>query len=110
MAKLLLLLTFCVFTTVGWVPSGEAQFRQLPQNGKRGMTGENLQYPMVRIGRESLRLAPGGIIFNTENRTILHQSLPPNADVWYQINRDGEVQRIYILTPTERATLDKAGK
>lgn len=113
MRKLLTLLTLTV-SFVAWIGTtgsfAQSMQRQLPQNGKRGFTGEKLLYPMVRISRENLRLAPGGLIFNHENRAILHQSLPANVDVWYQTNPGGEVQRIYILTPVERAALDKAGK
>lgn len=111
MRKCLLLLTFVVCAaTFGWVNESYAQLRQLPVNGKRGYTGESLPLPLVRIGRETLKLAPGGLIFDTHNRTIVHASLPVGADVWYQMNMGGEIQRIFILTPVEQARLDAARK
>ena len=83
------------------------QSRVLPANGKRGTTGESLPLPQVKINRQALALAPGGLIFDTHNRTILHQNLPQGADVWYQFNIEGQVQHIYILRPDEQARLKR---
>ncbi len=108
MRKTLLLLILSITTAFGWVGLTAAQqVRFLPEKGKRGTTGEQLLYPMVVIGRERLQLAPGGVIFDTSNRTILQGNLPVGADVWYQTNADGQVQRIYILRPEEQARLDQ---
>ena len=83
------------------------QIRYLPANGKRGTTGESLPLPQVKINRLTLALAPGGLIHDTNNRTILHQNLPQGADVWYQLNIEGQVQHIYILRPDEQARLKR---
>ncbi|MBS1216882.1 MAG: hypothetical protein H6R21_15 [Proteobacteria bacterium] len=63
---------------------------------------------MVQIGSEVLRLAPGGIIIDTNNRTITHGQLPPGAEVLYVTDKNGEVLRIVLLTPEEQARLDRA--
>ncbi len=112
MPKILLLLKLFVLTAVlAATQFSHAQVqRLLPANGVRGVTGEARLLPLVVINRKELKLAPGGIIFDTYNRTILHQSLPADADVWYQLNMTGDVQRIFILTPDERARLDQAKK
>ena len=119
MRNRLLLLTFSVFSGAAVVgpallwpqhASAQQQIRQLPTNGKRATTGDLQPLPQVVIGRETLTLAPGGLIFDTNNRTILHQSLPPGSDVWYQLNSTGQVQRIYILRPEEQARLEKEKK
>ena len=118
MRNILLLLTFSVFSgaaVVGpallWPQRCEAQtIRQLPANGKRGTTGDKLPYPQVAIGRETFALAPGGIIYDTNNRTIVQGALPADADVWYQLNNTGQVQRIYVLRPEEQARLEKEKK
>ena len=83
------------------------QIRFLPANGKRGATGESLPLPQVKINRQVLALAPGGLIYDINNRTILHQNLPQGADVWYQFNIEGQVQHIYILRPDEQARLKR---
>ena len=84
------------------------QLRFLPEKGERGRLGENQALPMVKIGNRVMRLSPGGLIFDQNNRTILHGSLPPGADVLYTKDMNGDVQRIYILTDQERANLDAA--
>jgi hypothetical protein len=118
MRKILLLFNLLACSAIAatasavlWPQPGYAQqVRFLPANGKRGVTGNNLPLPQVVIGRETRILAPGGIIFDTYNRTIVHGSLPVGADVWYQLNDTGQIQRIYILRPDEQARLDSEKK
>jgi len=112
MRKILLLLKlFALAAALLTVQASYAQsLRLLPANGKRGVTGEQRPLPVVIINGEAAKLAPGGIIFDTNNRTLLHQQLPAGADVWFQLNMTGDIQRIYILTPDERARLDQARK
>lgn len=99
MRKLMLLLAFLVFAAPAWAQ------RALPTEAKRGTTGERQMFPMVQIGKENLRLAPGGIIVNSNNLTITQGQLLPGSEVLYQLDRNGEVQRIVILTPEEQARL-----
>jgi hypothetical protein len=80
--------------------------RQLPRDGLRGELGAPLPLPMVQIGREVLRLAPGGVVYDAQNRTILQSALPPEGAVLYTKDANGDVQRLYLLTPSERAMLD----
>ena len=103
MRKILLLIVLSIFAT--------AQFcyaqRILPANAKRGVTGEPRPLPIVVVNGEAVKFGPGGVIFDTDNRTILHQSLPTNADVLFQLDMNGDIQLMYILTPDERARLDQ---
>jgi hypothetical protein len=112
MRKILLLLK--IFALTGLIAMAQSSYAQvqrvLPANGQRGVTGESRPLPMIVINRTEVKLAPGGIIFDTNNRTILHQSLPAGADVWFQLGLSGDIQRIYILTPEERTRLDQAKK
>ena len=86
--------------------SAWAQMRTLPANAKRAtLTGH--QDRMVALGGEQRRLAPGAVIFDTSNRTILPNFLPAQADVVYTTDPSGAVMRIYILTPQERTRLDQ---
>ena len=93
------------FYTAAGAAHAQTQVRFLPPNGKRGKTGEPQQMPGVKISGKLYALAPGGLIFDTNNRTILQQSLPQDADVWYQFDNNGQVARIYILRPEEQARL-----
>ena len=84
-----------------------AQLRTLPTNAKRAvLTGYSDR--IVTIGGERYRLAPGAVIFDTSNRTILPNFLPERADVVYTTDGTGAVMRIYLLTPEEQQRLDQA--
>ncbi|MBI3916029.1 MAG: hypothetical protein HY322_03355 [Betaproteobacteria bacterium] len=96
---------------VGLVAPGMAQVqRLLPANGKIGeLVGQQHQHPVVQIDRKLLRLAPGGVILDQNNRFILPVYLPARAEVLYVLDRQGDVTRIVILTPQELARLRQAG-
>jgi len=84
--------------------AAQAQFRAIPPNAKRAIVGQE-QYPLpyINIGGTRLTLAPGGLIYDQNNRTIVHNALPPGADVAVVPDMNGDVGRIYILTPQEQA-------
>jgi hypothetical protein len=100
----MLLLAFLVCVAPAWAQ------RALPADAKRGTTGEPQMFPMVQIGSEVLRLAPGGIIVNSNNLTITQGQLPPGSEVLYELDRNGEIPRIVILTPDEQARLNSTKK
>ncbi|MDB5863731.1 MAG: hypothetical protein JWO70_1537 [Betaproteobacteria bacterium] len=108
MRKCLLLLVLCFVAQTAAVHS--QPFRFLPAAGERGRTGESLPLPVVKIGRRVLELAPGALIFDQNNRTLVHAQLPVNAEVLYTRDQAGQVQRVYILTEEEKARLAAAGK
>jgi hypothetical protein len=108
MRKCLLLLVLCFFAQAAAVHAQHMRF--LPPAGERGTTGEPLPLPLVKIGKRVLQLAAGGLIFDQNNRTIVHAHLPVNVDVLYTRDPPGQVQRIYILTDEEKARLNAAGK
>ena len=83
--------------------TGHAQMaRPLPANGKLGdlASGQNA-FPLVQIGGKVVRLSPGALIFDENNRTIVHAALPERASVLYVQEASGDVSRIYILRPEE---------
>jgi len=84
-----------------------SQLRTLPANGKRAELTA-YQNPFVVLGGETRRMAPGAVIFDTNNRTITPGFLPAKADVVYTIDQTGTVMRIYLLTPQESQRLDAA--
>jgi hypothetical protein len=88
--------------------SYEAQAqRQLPQDGKY-IKGAEFNYPYVKLGKQVLRLAVGGKIYNEQNLIIMPVTAPAKANVWYKVDFNGEVSQIWILTPDEaKAAADK---
>jgi len=54
-----------------------------------------------------LRLAPGAVIYDTNNRTIVPVSFPAAAEVVFTTDPTGAVTRIYLLTPQEIQTLNQ---
>jgi hypothetical protein len=96
-----------------WAATASAQFisqRFLPEKGERGRIGESQPLPMVKIGNRVLRLAPGAVIYDQQNRSIVPAHLPEGADVYFTKDSTGNVLRVYILTEQERARLAAAGK
>ena len=87
--------------------TADAQFRTLPAAAKRASLGAPLPLPQVELSGKVLRLAPGGVIFDQHNRTLVHGALPAGAAVAYTLDMHGDVIRIYILTPQEQALLDR---
>ena len=108
MRKSLLLLAFCTLCGASAVSAQVG--RLLPDNGERATTGESQPLPHVKLGRNVLRLAPGGVIYDQNNRSIVHANLPQNAEVLVVRNQGGDIQRIYILTQAEQARLRQAGR
>jgi len=99
---LLALALVCFAVEPAW-----SQSRTLPANGKRAtLTGYSDR--VVAFGREQRRLAPGAVIYDTNNRTILPNFLPQEADVVYTADNTGAILRIYLLTPQEQQRLDQA--
>ena len=84
--------------------------RTLPANAKRAEIGTQQMLPMVMLNQEAHRLAPGGLIFDAANRRITHGQLRPGSEVIYELDRNGEILRIVVLTPEEEARFDRAKK
>ena len=89
-----------VLTLVAVVAAAHAQtFRQLPANGQIGNLtgGQQLPYPLLQINNQTVRLAPGGRIYDENNRLIVHGALPPAAPVVFVADSNGDVSRVYLL-------------
>jgi hypothetical protein len=75
--------------------------RLLPGDSVLGKTGAPQALPVVNIDNKLSRLAPGGVIYDQQNRFLVHGQLPTNAIVLYSRNQAGDIQRMYILTDAE---------
>ena len=94
---------------VAWVATGHAQFsRQLPAGGKLGeLVGQQQPFPLLQINKQVVRLAPGGRIYDQNNRTILHTLLPESATVLFVQDMNGDISHVYILRPEELVQLQR---
>ena len=84
-----------------------AQFRTLPQNAKFARVGDAQPLPLIRLDDKVVKLAPGGVIYDQNNRTVVQAALPAGARVAYVLDMSGDVGRIYILTAQEQAQADR---
>ena len=84
-----------------------AQFRSLPAAAKRAAVGEAMALPYVNLAGKSMKLAPGAVIYDQENRFIVHNALPPGADVVFTTDSNGDVGRIYMLSDREQELLGR---
>ena len=76
--------------------------RLLPADGKLGeLTGQQQPFPLLQINNQVVRLAPGAVIYDRQNRTILHNQLPEYSPVLFVQDRKGDIARIYLLRPDE---------
>jgi hypothetical protein len=80
-----------------------AQLRTLPATAKRATVGQQQALPNINLGGTTVRLAPGGVIYDQNNRTIVHGALLPGTEVAYVLDMNGDVGRIYVMTPQEQA-------
>jgi hypothetical protein len=74
--------------------------RQLPTDAQF-VKDAAFEYPYVRVGGETLRLAVGGRVYNQQNMIIPPNSAPPTAAVLYKTDFSGQISQIWILTDEE---------
>jgi len=101
-----LFLSLCVgaMGTVAWPSEARAQFqRNLPTNGLVGVLAADpaLPLPMVRIDSGVFRMAPGAIIVDQNNRSLLHAQIPQRSAAYIVFDGNGDILRMFLLTPDE---------
>jgi hypothetical protein len=60
----------------------------------------------ARFGAKTLHLAPGLQIRDAQNRIVMSGTVQQPVAVRYQLDMNGDVRRIWILTPAEAARSD----
>jgi hypothetical protein len=85
--------------------AAHAQARHIPADAKRGEI-RHLHEMIVQIDGKALRLAPGAQIRDTANLIVVPTAIPAGALAKYMVNGQGEVFRVWILTPLEAARPD----
>jgi hypothetical protein len=83
----------------------QAQFRAIPADAKRA-TMTHVAGMTIEMNGNRVLLAAGAQIRDTRNLIVLPAALPPNSLVKYQVDSQGQIWRIWILSPEEAAQPD----
>ena len=67
----------------------------------------DMTYPNVRIDDKTYRLAPGARIYDANNRMIVPNAAPKTGQVLFKLDTQGNVLKLWILTPEEAARLSQ---
>jgi hypothetical protein len=75
----------------------------IPEDSKRGYV-RHIDEMVVAVNDKAMQLAPGAQIRNQQNLIIVPTAIPPGG-AWadYVLNADGQVFRVWLLTPAELA-------
>ena len=82
--------------------SAFAQMRAIPADAKRAEI-RHLQDTVVELNGTRARLAPGAQIRDPENRLVVPTAIPDGVLVKYLVDAQGEIRRVWILSPAEAA-------
>jgi hypothetical protein len=78
----------------------QAQERTIPGEAKGGEM-RHLRDTLFAIDGVERRLAPGVQIRDAENRLVFPDAVRAGAQVKYLLDHEGQVRRVWILTPEE---------
>jgi len=88
-----------------WAAPVLAQTRPspIPQDSRRGYI-RHVQEMAVTVDDKAMQLAAGAIIRNQQNLIIVPVTIPREG-AWaaYNLNGDGQIFRVWLLTPDELA-------
>ncbi len=92
-------LVVCLALAIFHVASSQA--RDFPRSSKIGRLA-GFERPFVKIGSNTLRLAPAARIIDAENRLVQPNALPGGARIVYKLeDTTGFVHDIWLLAPNE---------
>ncbi len=88
-----------------WAVSVLAQTRSspIPQDSRRGYI-RHVQEMAVTVDDKAMQLAAGAIVRDRQNLIIVPVTIPREG-AWaaYSLDRDGQIFRVWLLTPDELA-------
>ena len=82
----------------------------IPQDSRRGYI-RHVEQMAVTVDDKAMQLAAGAIIRNQQNLIIVPVTIPRQG-AWaaYNLNRDGQIFRVWLLTPDELARPKPEGR
>ena len=84
----------------GWAAALEREF---PINS-RLVKIQSVNDPFLTASGKRYHMPPGLLIFNSNNTTIVRNALPTGISARIQLDLNGDLRRIWILTPEELAS------
>jgi hypothetical protein len=94
-----------------WAVSVLAQTRPspIPQDSRRGYI-RHVQEMAVTVDDKAMQLAAGAVIRDQQNLIIVPVTIPREG-AWaaYNLNSDGQIFRVWLLTPDELARPSRRG-
>ena len=105
MPAALLLRTCAAAACLALAGSALAQLRTIPADAKRGKMS-HVQGMTVEIDGKKTELSAGAQIRDRNNMIVLPTLLPANSLVKFMPDMQGQVWRVWILTPQEAAQPD----
>ena len=94
-----------LFVAIALASSAQAQFRAIPADAKRGVMS-HVQGMTVELNGKRVELAAGAQIRDGRNMIVVPTAVPPGVLVKYLPDAQGQVARIWILSPQEAAQPD----
>jgi len=83
-----------------------AQMRSIPDEARRGwMT--HVEEMTVEVNGRPVRLAPGAQIRDATNLIVLPSAVPPGSLVKFTVDAQGNLSKVWILSPAEAAQRDR---
>jgi len=76
--------------------------REFPADAKRAIFSV-VQYPTVKLYQQTVQMAPGAQIRDEANLIVQASTLTGRFRVLYTLDGNGNVYRVWILTPDEQA-------
>jgi hypothetical protein len=99
------LLVALVFAVAATAVQAQIQMRTIPANAKRA-TMTHVAGMTVEMNGNRVLLATGAQIRDAGNMIVVPTALPPGSLVKYQLDAQGQIWRIWILSPQEAAQPD----
>ena len=85
--------------------AAQAQFRTIPPEAKRA-TLDRIQGSVATINGKNLQLAVGAQIRDGHNMIVVPMAVPPNLLIKFLLDGQGQVYRVWILSPAEASQPD----
>jgi hypothetical protein len=83
----------------------QAQFRTIAPEAKRGVM-RHVEGMTVQINGKRAQLAAGAQIRDGRNMVVVPAAVPPDVVVKYLLDGQGQLSRVWILSPQEAAQPD----